>query len=489
MSSIKEKFKSKTLVDDEVSRFQQFLWWVAGAEKSILIECKTDYQKYFAIGSTILMTTIVAFFAGGSAAWYFSRSGEGDPGSIPVAIIFGLLWALLIFSIDRSLIVTIKKKEHEQNIWVPLLSRAALALLIAFMVSIPLELKIFEGFINTNSEKYADNLWNKDNESSSYTIKANKTKSRLLRDSSGLASAREELNKNAENEDRKNLVREKRKQENLKRAPTDNDIQSWIKQRNQSDYQDRVLELNGKINSRKIQIQISAQSKIVEINKKLKLYLVNDSILNSHITSFNDSITNNSTLITQFETLADKQADSTRSKALKSNRFIWGYQVLDYGVYKRKDGSQASISEILLNLFRNKKDISPLEEPATLFFLWLIRTLFFLIEILPTIVKLAMKFGNYDRRVLAEEESLKAHFDSQEYQQSLTKLTLTRVNAKQEVLDEQLATEKELRGELIKKISDTQKEVTEAYLKDWKENELQKIQKRHNFIQYTDNQN
>ena len=64
-------------------------------------------------------------------------------------MLFGLIWALLIFCIDRSLVITLKKdpSAKKQKFWVPLLSRSALACIIAFMVSIPLELVIFEDFI------------------------------------------------------------------------------------------------------------------------------------------------------------------------------------------------------------------------------------------------------------------------------------------------------------------------------------------------------
>lgn len=53
------------------------------------------------------------------------------------------------FCIDRSLVITLKKDPtlKHQKFWVPLLSRSALACIIAFMVSIPLELVIFEDFI------------------------------------------------------------------------------------------------------------------------------------------------------------------------------------------------------------------------------------------------------------------------------------------------------------------------------------------------------
>ena len=131
------------------SRFQRFLWTVAGAELDILEKCRTDHKKFAAIGATILMTAFIAFCAGTSAAWYFTQSGDETSGSLGWAMLFGLIWALLIFCIDRSLVITLKKdpSAKKQKFWIPLLSRSALACIIAFMVSIPLELVIFEDFI------------------------------------------------------------------------------------------------------------------------------------------------------------------------------------------------------------------------------------------------------------------------------------------------------------------------------------------------------
>ena len=111
------------------NKFQRFLWTVAGAELDILEKCRTDHKKFAAIGATILMTAFIAFCAGTSAAWYFTQSGDESSGSLGWAMLFGLIWALLIFCIDRSLVITLKKdpSAKKQKFWIPLLSRSALA--------------------------------------------------------------------------------------------------------------------------------------------------------------------------------------------------------------------------------------------------------------------------------------------------------------------------------------------------------------------------
>ena len=136
----------------EVSFFTRFLWFVAGADVEMLSLCPLDYKKYEAIGMTILMTSLVGFAAGSSAAWYFTEDALWT-------LVFGMFWSLLIFSIDRSLVVTLKKDPYKKSYYVlPLVFRGFLAILVAGIMSIPLELLVFNGFIQNDIENYKSDL-------------------------------------------------------------------------------------------------------------------------------------------------------------------------------------------------------------------------------------------------------------------------------------------------------------------------------------------
>lgn len=93
--------------------FQRILWTIAGAEIPILEKCRTDHKKFGAIGATIAMTSFIAFLSGTSAAWFFTQSGTETSGKIGWAMAFGIVWATLIFCIDRSLVITMKKESRE----------------------------------------------------------------------------------------------------------------------------------------------------------------------------------------------------------------------------------------------------------------------------------------------------------------------------------------------------------------------------------------
>lgn len=69
--------------------------------------------------------------------------------SIYPAIIFGFVWSLLIFNLDRFIVSTIKKRDRFMDEFLQATPRIMLAIIIAIVISKPLEIKIFEKEINT----------------------------------------------------------------------------------------------------------------------------------------------------------------------------------------------------------------------------------------------------------------------------------------------------------------------------------------------------
>ena len=79
-------------------------------------------------------------------------------------LFFGLIWSLLIFNLDRYIVSTIKKRDSFKSELIQAAPRIILALIIAIVISKPLELKIFEKEINQVllDEKNAITLENKE---------------------------------------------------------------------------------------------------------------------------------------------------------------------------------------------------------------------------------------------------------------------------------------------------------------------------------------
>ncbi|ARS36735.1 DUF4407 domain-containing protein [Pontibacter actiniarum] len=117
---------------------KQFFWWCAGADDTILEKCsKSEHVKYAGVGATVLFTGLLASISGGYALYTVF-------GSLPMAVAFGLLWGAVIFNLDRFIVSTLRK---EGKFWKELLQvmpRLLLALVLAVVISKPLELKIFD---------------------------------------------------------------------------------------------------------------------------------------------------------------------------------------------------------------------------------------------------------------------------------------------------------------------------------------------------------
>lgn len=120
----------------------QFFHFCAGADQSILKRTPTDQNKYAGIGATVFFTGIFAAIAGGFALFSVFKS-------IPVALLFGLLWGLMIFNLDRYIVMSIKKKDKPWKEFGMAMPRLILAVLIAFVIAKPLELKLFQSEINS----------------------------------------------------------------------------------------------------------------------------------------------------------------------------------------------------------------------------------------------------------------------------------------------------------------------------------------------------
>jgi len=120
-----------------MATLKSFLLQCSGVDLPTLKKCPSDENKYVGIGATILFTAILAFC---SSAYALHTVFD----SVIMAILFGMVWALMIFNLDRYIVGSMKKYG---NVWSDLgvaLPRLAMAVLLALVISKPLELKIFE---------------------------------------------------------------------------------------------------------------------------------------------------------------------------------------------------------------------------------------------------------------------------------------------------------------------------------------------------------
>ncbi|MFK7813438.1 MAG: DUF4407 domain-containing protein [Maribacter sp.] len=121
---------------------QHFFILCSGADSSILKTCSEGEQnKYAGIGATVFFTAVMAFIAGSYALYTVFDN-------LFASIFFGLIWGLLIFNLDRFIVSTIKKRNSFSSEFIQATPRIILAVIIAIVISKPLEMKIFEKEIN-----------------------------------------------------------------------------------------------------------------------------------------------------------------------------------------------------------------------------------------------------------------------------------------------------------------------------------------------------
>lgn len=124
-----------------MSRLSEFLLQCSGVDREILRECPTDENKYIGIGGTVLFTGILAFFSSAYAIYTVFDSYF-------MAVIFGTIWGLMIFNLDRYIVSSMKSRGSLFRDFMVAFPRLVMAVLLALVISKPLELKIFEKEIN-----------------------------------------------------------------------------------------------------------------------------------------------------------------------------------------------------------------------------------------------------------------------------------------------------------------------------------------------------
>lgn len=122
---------------------KRFFLLCSGVDSDIVNTCSNGEQnKYAGIGATVFFTALMAFIASSYALYTVFDNPY-------IAIAFGIVWGFLIFNLDRFIVSTIKKRDNFLDELIQASPRIVLAIIIAIVISKPLEIKIFEKEINT----------------------------------------------------------------------------------------------------------------------------------------------------------------------------------------------------------------------------------------------------------------------------------------------------------------------------------------------------
>lgn len=167
-----------------------FFLLCSGADRQLLKDCSAGEQtKFIGIGATVFFTAVMAFLAAAYALYTVFDN-------LYAAVAFGLVWGLLIFNLDRFIVSTLRKRDHFWAEFKQASPRIVLAMIIAVVISKPLEIKIFEKEINTVllREKNAMTLSNKKEISSYFQTDIDKNQKEIQQYQAEIAAKEKEVN-------------------------------------------------------------------------------------------------------------------------------------------------------------------------------------------------------------------------------------------------------------------------------------------------------
>ncbi len=459
--------------EPKYSKIQYYFWLLSGCEINILKDCPTDYNRQAGIGFTIFMTTVLAFFSGSYAGWYFGES-------YVTAIIFGLLWSTLIFSIDRSMVVTLKKDPtlKEQKFWAPLISRGIMALLIAFIISIPLELLIFKDSIDIHKSEFKQNK--------TLNIKYGQTSIENI-------DEKKDISQNLDNNiNELNLLLSKGEPQNdTEYNSLKNELRIAENKYNSLKNKYRLLseQTYNALNSQDIEKYNDLLNKKRSANNSMGRFYTNNyspkkNKLENYLQNWkseknreNEDLRNqkrniDSKIIISTEKIdnAGKIIDSTISK--HDNSFVFNFMVLEDLASSQKK----VLKEIKINKSIKKEWVyeeNP-EGSTIIFLLWLIRILFFTIEILPTIAKISTPLGAYDFAIYRKEKEIEEDLERRKEDYLLHQKAIRELenSAHQEQIIEKNKIENKLHSDMLKEIASAQNDVAKKQIEDFRSKHL-----------------
>ena len=120
----------------------KFFLKCSGASIDIINKCpEFERIKYSSIGATILFTSILAFI---SSFYGLSQIFNSYFLVLPLAV----FWGLIIFNLDRYIVQSLRSGDSKFQNLIISIPRLILAILVAVIISKPLEVKLFDDEIN-----------------------------------------------------------------------------------------------------------------------------------------------------------------------------------------------------------------------------------------------------------------------------------------------------------------------------------------------------
>ena len=162
----------------KAGKITRALWKAAGADSYILERSTySDHVKYAALGGIVFATGFMAALAGGYAFYIIfapktsaiASATSIDPSTDLVtallSIVFGCIWGLIIFNIDRFIVASTGKGDGTEAITIgeikSAIPRIIMGVIIAITISKPVELRMFKTEIDVRLHEKQMEEYNK----------------------------------------------------------------------------------------------------------------------------------------------------------------------------------------------------------------------------------------------------------------------------------------------------------------------------------------
>jgi hypothetical protein len=396
------------------TRVEIFFLWSSGANLDVLSKTPTEKSKYFGIGGTIVFTALMASFAGGYAFFTAFKS-------VYLSVPFGIFWGMLIFNLDRYIVASFgvgdgKKTISKQEI-IEAAPRLAMAIILGFVISTPLELKLFEKEINAEIDTKIALVQNS-------IIKSSTNDPQIL----SLTDERNQLTENVNN--RNKIITDKLKEYN-----------KAIREKND--------ELYGKGPTGKVGRGEYYDGLVIKAQNAQKNY-------NETNTEYSKLNTNEYKRIKEIDEIISKR-EKIIQKDVENQKTVQA----------QNDGLLARLTA--LNSLTSK-------EWTLSFAKWLITALFIFIEIAPILFKMMTERGPYDDivdRIKHETMVRQLEIQSEINQEINSTLKISEQKAILKI-DKEIKTYEELLNE----VANVQKELSLISINQWRQEQLELIQNK-----------
>jgi hypothetical protein len=140
----------------KVNFINRFLISCSGASLELLNDCpRFEVTKYSSIGMTVVFTAILAIVSS-----FFALSIIFDYLILNISLAF--LWGAIIFNLDRYIISSMRSSDSIFNDLIKAIPRFIIAIIIALIISKPLEIQIFkteiDSFLKVENTKLISNV-------------------------------------------------------------------------------------------------------------------------------------------------------------------------------------------------------------------------------------------------------------------------------------------------------------------------------------------